>query len=188
MHDVYRRWRRVLDDYPGDRMAIGEAWVADTAALARYVRGDELQQVFNFHWLNAPWSASAWRDVVEDTFAATGPVGATPTWVLSNHDVVRTPSRYGEGPQGLARARAALLAMLALPGSAYLFQGEELGLPQVDVPPDRRQDPSYLRGRGHRPGRLPGAAAVDTGRTRHVLRLLPGRCSAGVAPAAAGVG
>ncbi len=148
VHDVYRRWRRVLDDYPGDRMAIGEAWVGDTAALARYVRGDELQQVFNFHWLNAPWSASAWRQVVEDTFAATDPVGATPTWVLSNHDVVRTPSRYGEGPQGLARARAALLAMLALPGSAYLFQGEELGLPQVDVPPDRRQDPSYLRGRG----------------------------------------
>ncbi len=148
VHDVYRRWRRVLDDYPGDRMAIGEAWVRSPAALARYVRGDELQQVFNFHWLHAPWSASAWRRVVDETFAVSAPVGATPTWVLSNHDVVRTASRYGDGPEGLARARAALLAMLALPGSAYLYQGEELGLPQVDVAPDRRQDPTYLHGRG----------------------------------------
>src|SRR5699024_8711471 len=77
-----------------------------------------------------------------------GPVGATPTWVLSNHDVVRAVTRYGGGRVGLARARAALLTMLALPGSAYLYYGEELGLPQVDVDPQDRQDPTWLRGGG----------------------------------------
>ncbi len=148
VHDVYRRWHRVLADHPGDRMAIGEAWVGDADAMARYVRDDELQQVFNFHWLLAQWSGDVLRQVVDRTFAATAPVGASPTWVLSNHDVVRTVTRYGDGAQGLGRARSALLAMLALPGSAYLYQGEELGLPQVDVPPEARQDPTYVNGRG----------------------------------------
>ena len=148
VHDVYRRWRRVLADYPGDRMAIAEAWVPDPEAMARYIRPDELQQAFNFHWLMSEWSGDAMRAVVRETLAATDPVGATPTWVLSNHDVVRTVTRYGDGARGLARARSGLLAMLALPGSAYLYQGEELGLPQVDVPPEQRQDPTYLNGRG----------------------------------------
>ncbi|MGH3354486.1 MAG: glycoside hydrolase family 13 protein, partial [Nocardioidaceae bacterium] len=148
VHDVYRRWRRVLDDYAGDRMAVAEAWVSSAEAMARYVRPDELQQVFNFHWLEAPWSASAFRAVVETTFAAVGPVEASPTWVLSNHDVERHPSRYGGGAQGLARARAATLTMLALPGSAYLYAGEELGLPQADVPAEQRADPTWLRGGG----------------------------------------
>ena len=148
VHDVYRRWHQVLAEYPGDRMAIAEAWVADAEAMARYVRPDELQQVFNFHWLQADWSGDAMREVVHDTFAATDPVGASPTWVLSNHDVTRTVSRFGGGARGLARARSALLAMLALPGSAYLYQGEELGLPQVEIAPADRQDPMYLRGRG----------------------------------------
>ena len=148
VHEVYRRWRRVLGDYDGDRMAIAEAWVDSAEAMARYVRADELQQAFNFHWLQADWSGDAMRAVVNRTLAATAPVGASATWVLSNHDVVRTVTRFGDGAVGLARARAALLAMLALPGSAYLYQGEELGLPQVDVPPARRQDPTYVRGRG----------------------------------------
>jgi alpha-glucosidase len=148
VHDVYRRWRRVLDAYEGDRMAVGEAWVSTAESMARYVRPDELQQVFNFHWLEARWSAAAFRAVIEATFAAVGPVEASPTWVLSNHDVERHPTRYGGGRQGLARARAATLTMLALPGSAYLYAGEELGLPQVDVPADARQDPTWHRGGG----------------------------------------
>jgi alpha-glucosidase len=148
VHDIYRRWHRVLADYPGDRMAIAEAWVATEEAMARYLRPDELQQCFNFHWLEAPWSASAFRSVVRDTFSAVAPVGASPTWVLSNHDVTRPPTRYGGGPVGLARARAAVMAMLALPGSAYLYAGEELGLPEVDVVPAARQDPVWLRGGG----------------------------------------
>ncbi|MGH3498509.1 MAG: glycoside hydrolase family 13 protein [Nocardioidaceae bacterium] len=148
VHDVYRRWRRILADYPGDRMAIGEAWVSTAEAMARYIRPDELQQTFNFHWLEAEWSAKEFRQVVADTFSAVDPVDASPTWVLANHDVVRTVTRYGGGATGLARARAAMLAMLALPGSAYLYQGDELGLAQVDVPAADRRDPTWLRGGG----------------------------------------
>ncbi|HEX2174603.1 MAG TPA: glycoside hydrolase family 13 protein [Nocardioidaceae bacterium] len=148
VHDVYRRWRHVLQEYPGDRMAVAEAWVGSAESMARYVRPDELQQAFNFHWLQARWSAAAFRAVIEATFAAVGPVEASPTWVLSNHDVERHVSRYGDGTQGLARAHAATLTMLALPGSAYLYAGEELGLPQAEVPPEQRQDPTWHRGGG----------------------------------------
>lgn len=148
VHDIYRRWHRVLAEYEGERMAIGEAWVATPESMARYVRDDELQQVFNFCWLDTAWSADAMRAVIDQTYAAVGPVGATPTWVLSNHDVVRAVSRYGGGRTGLARARAVLLTMLALPGSSYLYYGEELGLPQVDVDPADRKDPTWLRGGG----------------------------------------
>ncbi|WP_139984354.1 glycoside hydrolase family 13 protein [Nocardioides litoris] len=145
VHEVYRRWHRVLADYPGDRMDVAEAWTRTPESMARYVRPDEMQQAFNFAWLLAPWSAEAFADVVTGTFAALAPVGASPTWVLSNHDVIRHPTRYGGGLVGLARARAATLAMLALPGSSYLYQGEELGLEQVDVAPEDRQDPSWFR-------------------------------------------
>jgi alpha-glucosidase len=148
VHEIYRRWRRVLDEYPGDRMAVAEAWVSSADSMARYVRPDELQQVFNFNWLEAPWSADAFRAVIEATFAAVDPVDATPTWVLSNHDVERHVSRYGGGTRGLARGRAATLTMLGLPGSGYLYAGEELGLPQVDVPDEHRQDPTWHRGGG----------------------------------------
>ncbi|HET7326263.1 MAG TPA: alpha-amylase family glycosyl hydrolase [Nocardioidaceae bacterium] len=148
VHEVYRRWHRVLASYDGDRMAVAEAWVDNAEAMARYVRDDELQQAFNFHWLESEWSAAEFRRVVEETFAAVDPVGATPTWVLSNHDVDRHVSRFGGGAVGLARARAATAMMLALPGSAYIYAGEELGLPQVAVPESARQDPTWLRGRG----------------------------------------
>ncbi len=145
VHEVYRRWRRVLDSYPGERMAVAEAWTQTPEAMARYIRPDELDQSFNFAWLSAPWSAAAFRDVVVDTLAAVAPVGASPTWVLSNHDVERHVTRYGGGEVGLARGRAATAAMLALPGSAYLYQGEELGLEQVDVPEADREDPAWFR-------------------------------------------
>jgi alpha-glucosidase len=145
VHEVYRSWRRILGAYVGDRMAVAEAWTRTPEAMARYVRPDELHQAFNFAWLLAPWSAEAFTEVVRGTLAAVEPVGAAPTWVLSNHDVVRHPTRYGGGARGLARARAATLTMLALPGSAYLYQGEELGLEEVDVPAERRQDPYWFR-------------------------------------------
>ena len=148
VHDIYRRWHKTLRSYPGDRMGIAEAWVASPQAMARYIRPDELQQAFNFHWLLAPWSAAAFRRVITETFAAVDPVQVSPTWVLSNHDVQRHVSRYGGGSRGLARARAATLTMLGLPGSAYLYAGEELGLPQVDVPVEARQDPAWHRGDG----------------------------------------
>jgi alpha-glucosidase len=146
VHDVYRRWHQVLAEYDGDRMAVAEAWTGSAEAMARYIRSDELQQAFNFHWLGAQWSAASFRTVIGDTLHAVGLVDASPTWVLSNHDVVRHTTRYGAGAVGLARARAAVLTMLALPGSAYVYQGEELGLEQVDVPPELRQDPAFLHG------------------------------------------
>ncbi|SEN47989.1 glycoside hydrolase family 13 protein [Nonomuraea pusilla] len=152
VHDVYRDWRRLLDTCPGERMAVGEVWTDSAEDLARYVRPDELHQSFNFAWLQAPWSPTAFKEVIDETLA-TVPFA---TWVLSNHDVVRHRTRYGTADPGtgLARARAALLAMLALPGSAYLYQGEELGLPEVlDLPDEARQDPVFFRSKGELPGR-----------------------------------
>jgi alpha-glucosidase len=144
VHGVYRDWHRILREYDGDRMAVAEAWTQTAESMARFVRPDELDQTFNFGWLLAEWSATSFSDVIHGTLAAMAPVGAAPTWVLSNHDVVRHVTRYGGGERGLARGRAATLTMLALPGSAYLYQGEELGLEEVDVDPADRQDPAAL--------------------------------------------
>jgi alpha-glucosidase len=145
VHDVYRRWHKVLAEYDGDRMTVAEAWTQTPESMARFVRDDEMSQAFNFSWLLAPWTADAFAEVITGTLAAIEDIDASPTWVLSNHDVVRHPTRYGGGATGLARARAATLTMLALPGSSYLYQGEELGLEQVDVAPEHRSDPSWLR-------------------------------------------
>ena len=145
VHDVYRRWSKVLDEYGEDRMAVAEAWTQTPASMAAFVRPGELDQAFNFAWLLADWSAEAFADVITGTLAAVEPVGSAPTWVLSNHDVVRHATRYGGGAVGLARARAATLTMLALPGASYLYQGEELGLEQVEVAAEDRQDPAWLR-------------------------------------------
>lgn len=144
VHALYQRWHQILASYDGDRMGVAEAWTATPEAMARYVRPDELQQTFNFHWLSAPWSATEFAKVITGTLDAVGSVGASPTWVLSNHDVIRHVTRYGGGARGQARGRAALMAMLALPGSSYVYQGEELGLEQVDVPPELRRDPRSL--------------------------------------------
>ncbi|HET9420722.1 MAG TPA: glycoside hydrolase family 13 protein [Nocardioides sp.] len=145
VHEIYRRWHRILADYDGDRVGVAEAWTRSAEATARYVREDELHQAFNFHWMLAEWSAAELGRVVEETLSALAEVHGEPTWVLSNHDVPRHPTRYGGGALGLARARAATLVSLALPGSAYLYQGEELGLEDVDVAPEHRQDPSWFR-------------------------------------------
>jgi alpha-glucosidase len=174
VHDVYRRWRRIADEYavPGtdaDRILCAEAWVRPADALAQYVRADELHQSFNFAFLMTPWLADDLRATIAETLAAATAVGAPQTWVLSNHDVVRHATRLGYpqtpgltpprgiragDPQpdtelGLRRARAATTLMLALPGSAYLYQGEELGLPEATrLPDDIRQDPTWERS-GH---------------------------------------
>jgi alpha-glucosidase len=150
VHDVFRSWRKILDSYPGDRMAVAEAWVSPPGRLSRYVAADGLHQAFNFDFLSAPWSAPAYREVIDACLTASAQVGATTTWVLSNHDTHRHATRLGS----LARARAATLLMLALPGSAYLYQGEELGLPEVlDLPAGTRQDPEFFRTGGQRLGR-----------------------------------
>ncbi|KOU18121.1 glycoside hydrolase family 13 protein [Streptomyces sp. WM6368] len=148
VHEIHRSWRRLLDSYGSGRIGVAEAWAPTSERLALYVRPDELHQAFNFRFLNCPWDPAAMRTVIDESLAATTAVGAPTTWVLSNHDVVRHVTRYGGGARGLARARAAALLMLALPGSAYVYQGEELGLPEVADLPDRvRQDPAFRRGR-----------------------------------------
>ncbi|SCG37693.1 alpha-glucosidase [Micromonospora echinaurantiaca] len=167
VHEIYRDWRRVLDGYPGGRILVAEAWVEPAERLARYVRPDEMHQAFNFEYLLASWTAPAQYAVITRSLEATDSVGAPTTWVLSNHDVVRHASRLGlpvgnprpngigigdpqpDAALGLRRARAATLLMLALPGSAYLYQGEELGLPEHTTMPDEaRQDPTWERS-GH---------------------------------------
>ncbi|MFE7132001.1 glycoside hydrolase family 13 protein [Streptomyces sp. NPDC057638] len=149
VHAIHRAWRTILDEYPGERVGVAEAWAPTSERLALYVRPDELHQAFNFQFLTCDWDAGAMRRVIDDSLAATGSVGAPTTWVLSNHDVVRHTTRYGGGAQGLRRARAAALLTLALPGSAYVYQGEELGLPEVtDLPDEVRQDPAFFRGDG----------------------------------------
>ncbi len=173
VHEIYREWRTVLDEYEGDRVMVAEAWVEPLAKLARWVRPDEMHQAFNFSYLTAEWSSAGIRRVVDTSLDAFTSVGAPSTWVLSNHDVIRHASRMGiagGGPQGhglgskspnqpnpelgLRRARAATTVMLALPGSAYLYQGEELGLPEViDLPDHSREDPTWFRTDGERYGR-----------------------------------
>ncbi|MEV0777981.1 glycoside hydrolase family 13 protein [Streptomyces sp. NPDC050433] len=162
VHEIYRSWRTILDEYPGERIAVAEAWTPTVERTANYVRPDEMHQAFNFQYLSTFWDAAALRDVIDASLAAMRPVGAPTTWVLSNHDVTRHTTRFahpvalgtqlrdaGDRELGRRRARAATLLMLALPGSAYLYQGEELGLPDVTTLPDEaRQDPSYFRAAG----------------------------------------
>ncbi|MEU7608553.1 glycoside hydrolase family 13 protein [Micromonospora sp. NPDC049204] len=146
VHEIYRAWRPILDSYPGGRMAVAEAWAETPQRLARYIGPDELHQAFSFDFLDATWSADSFRKVIDTALAEASVVGAPTTWVLSNHDKQRHVTRYGDGVEGLRRARAASLLMLALPGCAYLYQGEELGLPEVlDLPDELRQDPAFLR-------------------------------------------
>ncbi|MGD8194512.1 glycoside hydrolase family 13 protein [Herbiconiux sp. P18] len=173
VHEIYRSWHSVLEAYEGDRVLCAEAWVEPLTKLARWVRPDEMQQAFNFTYLEAGWSASQLRSVIDTSISAFATVGAPSTWVLSNHDVVRHATRLAltaENPQGdglgpdspglpdpavgLRRARAATAVMLALPGSAYVYQGEELGLPEaIDLPDSARQDPTWFRTHGARFGR-----------------------------------
>lgn len=148
VHDVHRMVRRVLDSYP-ERMAVGEVWLYDDERLARYVRPDELHLVFNFRLEEARWEAGEITAAIANSLAAMGRVGAVPTWVLSNHDVPRHVTRYGGGEIGQRRARAAALLQLALPGAAFLYNGDELGLPWVDLPDEALQDPIWERS-GHR--------------------------------------
>jgi alpha-glucosidase len=147
VHDHLRLFRRVIDSYP-NRMAVGEAWVPDDKRLALYVRGDELHLTFNFRLVEAPWGADSFQAAIDGSLTAMAEVGAPCTWVLSNHDVVRHVTRYGGGALGAARGRAAALVQLSLPGAVYLYNGDELGLPNVDLPDEVLQDPTWERS-GH---------------------------------------
>jgi alpha-glucosidase len=173
VHEIFRDWHNVLQQYDGERVLCAEAWVEPLTKLALWVRPDEMQQAFNFTYLETPWTAADLRRVIDNSIDSFATVGAPSTWVLSNHDVVRHASRLAltaENPQGagigpksaglpdpvvgLRRARAATSLMLALPGSAYIYQGEELGLPEaINLPDESRQDPTWFRTNGERYGR-----------------------------------
>jgi alpha-glucosidase len=171
IHDIYRGWRRISDTYPHDRALIGELWLPDQEAFARYLRPDELHTAFNFEFLRCPWDASALRECIDATIKVHAPVAAPATWVLSNHDVTRHVTRYGridttfdfaerrrdvptDLELGTRRARAAAMLTLALPGSVYIYQGDELGLEEFeDLADELREDPMYHRSDGSNPGR-----------------------------------
>jgi alpha-glucosidase len=146
---VYEDWRRIVSSYEGDRMMVGEVFLYDVPRVARYVSDTRLHQAFNFTVFRAPWGAAALREVVETALRHFSPA----TWVLSNHDLTRHVTRYGGGDLGRRRGLAVTALLLALPGSPYLYQGEELGLEEADVPDRRRQDPVFRRTDGRLPGR-----------------------------------
>jgi alpha-glucosidase len=173
VHEIFRKWRKILESYPGDRAMCGEAYVYPLSLMAKWVRSDEFHQTFNFRFLDAGWDPKKLFDAINESFEAFDGVGAPSTWVLNNHDVIRHASRFGgdygratasDGigsgqPQpdpilGLQIAQGATLFMLGLPGASYLFQGEELGLPEHTTLENKyRQDPTFARTNGARVGR-----------------------------------
>lgn len=171
VHEINRQWRRVLDEYQ-DRAMCAEAWVMPLSRMAKWARTDEYHQTFNFGYLETPWNCEGLEKVIDESLKEFGSVGAPSTWVLSNHDVIRHATRLsydvipkqgdGIGPdyeqpntaRGLRRARAATAFMLGLPGGAYIYQGEELGLPEhTTLEGQYREDPTYFRTKGERVGR-----------------------------------
>jgi alpha-glucosidase len=163
VHDVYRHWRTISERYDGERVFVGEVWLPTPGQFTRYLRPDELHSAFNFEFLCCAWEAEAMRAVIEDTLATHAMVGAPPTWVLSNHDTIRHVTRYGRDETafdmgnkrhgapsdmdlGVRRARAAALLTFGLPGGVYVYQGDELGLAEVeDIDTDLLQDPTWER-------------------------------------------
>jgi alpha-glucosidase len=188
VHEIYRQWRGIAESYETPRALIGEVWLADTDRFAQYLRSDEMHAGFNFDFLGCPWDAKALRSCIEQTLASHAPVGAPSSWVLANHDVTRTVTRYGRAETGfehglrqarhraptdpvlgLRRARAAALLTLALPGAVYIYQGES----RPDLPPDRARRPGARR--------LPRTVAVVGHGS--VVRVQCSRCAGAVAAA-----
>lgn len=153
VHDIYRKWRKILDSYSGERMSVAEAWVHPSSRAARYVRKDELHQIFNFDFLIAQWDGRYLINAIDKTLREVAEVNAPATWVLCNHDSPRLVSRLGGGELGLRKARAMALLTHALPGGVYVYQGEELGLEDAALPDEARQDPVYFRTNGLDKGR-----------------------------------
>lgn len=171
LHEIYRDWRAIADSYEEPRVLVGEIWLPEPERFAKYLRGDEMHTAFNFDFMATAWDADAMRLSITETLEAHRPVGAPATWVLSNHDVTRPVTRYGREDSsfsfakkrfgtptdlalGTARARAAALLAGALPGAMYIYQGDELGLPEAEeLPLDMLQDPMHFRSEGVDPGR-----------------------------------
>ena len=181
VHEIWREWREVAEQYDPPRVFVAEAWVGPAERNALYLRDDELHTGFNFPYLTAAWNGKALHRIIDDSLEGNHLVGAPTTWVLENHDVWRAATRYaplatGEeaasldanldisksadwsAPRdlviGVKRARAGIMTMLALPGTAYIYQGQELGLEEVfDIPDAMRQDPAFANTGGENLGR-----------------------------------
>lgn len=172
LHDIFRRWHDIAASYGPERdmIFVGEIWAPSTEVLGSYVRAGELHQAFYFDLLLQIWDAEAFGITLRRAFDTILSSGSHLAWTLNNHDVWRSVSRYGAGitgseilpggndytdiAAGLRRARAAALLLLAMPGAVYLYQGEELGLPEVqDLPNEVREDPIWFRSNGEIPGR-----------------------------------
>lgn len=171
LHDIYRGWRALADSYEDPRILVGEVWLPDLDEFAKFLRKDEMHTAFNFDFMSRPWNAEQMRTSIQGTLDAHLPIGAPATWVLSNHDITRPVTRYGRENSGFAfaekafniptdiaqgtrRARAAAMIVAALPGVLYVYQGDELGLPEYDeLPPSAIQDPMYFRYEKVAPGR-----------------------------------
>ncbi|EUA69765.1 alpha amylase, catalytic domain protein [Mycobacteroides abscessus subsp. bolletii 1513] len=171
VHEYHRKIRKVLDQYR-DVVAVGEIWVNDNTRFAEYVRPDELHLGFNFKLVEADFDADQIRAAIQNSLAAVDSVGATPTWTLSNHDVEREVTRYGDGQIGQWRARAMALVMLALPGTVFIYNGSELGLPNVELPDEALQDPVWERSGHTERGRRRLPCTHPLGGHRSPVRLL----------------
>ena len=147
VHAIHRDIRKVVDDYPG-AVTVGEVWVTDNVRWAEYLRPDELHLGFNFRLAQIDFDAAEVQEAIRNSLTATAIESAIPTWTLSNHDVGREVTRYGGGEIGLRRAQAMAMVMLALPGAVFIYNGEELGLPDVELPDEVLQDPTWERS-GH---------------------------------------
>jgi alpha-glucosidase len=164
VHEIYKEWRKILDSYPNNRMAVAEAWVFPSSRIARYLRPGELMNSFNFEFFGSKWEAKELKELIQRSIDSLKEVDAPSSWVFNNHDVVRSVDRFDLGlglsggttlerqgdpsklnlARGRKRARAGALLMLALPGGAYIYQGEELALPEArDIPEDRLTDPRW---------------------------------------------
>ncbi|MBI3429479.1 MAG: ABC transporter permease, partial [Actinobacteria bacterium] len=148
VHEIYREWRKIFDSYDREIVAVAEAWVHPPERATLYVRSDELQQVFNLDLLVTPFDDTELFTCIERTLKLIGSVGASPTWALSNHDTPRLLSRVGD-----SQARALALFTFGLPGSCYVYQGQELGLPDAELADSERQDPAFFRSKGSQKGR-----------------------------------
>ncbi|MDR2895597.1 MAG: glycoside hydrolase family 13 protein [Propionibacteriaceae bacterium] len=184
IHQIYQSWRAVAESYDPPRVMVGEVWLDDPERFAAYLGPHEMNTAFNFDFMTRPFEAAALRQSINTTMAAHEHLDAVPTWVLSNHDVTRPVTRYGRADSSFAfaakrfgvptdlalgerRARAAMLLVAALPGSLYIYQGDELGLPEdEDLPRSAIEDPMHFRSGGVDPGRdgcrvpLPWTAAA----------------------------
>jgi alpha-glucosidase len=141
---VWREWRTISDSYT-DRAFVGEVYLYDMDRVAQYVGARRLHQAFNFVVAKTPFEPDAIRALLRKALELFDRIDTSPTWVLSNHDLERHPSRFGGGELGRRRGLAFTALLFGLPGAPYLYQGEELGLEESDVPTDRREDPMWAR-------------------------------------------